>query len=124
MTDIPKFDIPENVRDMAGNSIKEARKTFMTFLESAQDAADKAEGSAMQMTEQARGMGRDALDFTQHSMAKTFDYAEKMLKAKDPAELMSLQQEYIASQMEAMQGEAKKFADKVSSIASDAAKTK
>ncbi|MEO1200803.1 MAG: phasin family protein [Pseudomonadota bacterium] len=124
MVDTPKFEIPDNMREMASSSLAEARKALMSMLDNAAEATEKVEGSAMNLTEQARGMGREAMDFTQSSMAKTFDYAEKMLKAKDPSEIFALQQEYLTAQMEAMQGEAKKFADKMSSIASEAAKTK
>ena len=122
MADAPKFEIPESIRDMAGNSLSEARKALMSLLDQAQEATAQMEGSAQQMTEQARGMGREAMDFTQASMAKTFDYAERMLKAKDPAELMSLQQEYLAAQMEAMQGEARKFAEKMTALTPGASK--
>ena len=39
-------------------------------------------------------------------MAATFDFAQKLMHAKDPAEVMRLQSEYLANQMKTLSTQA------------------
>jgi len=61
-----------------------------------------------------------AQDFSSNS----FEFAQKLVRAKDIQEVMALQQEYLQSQMKAMSAQAKDLGSSASKAAMDAAKPK
>ncbi|MBV6657970.1 MAG: phasin family protein [Devosiaceae bacterium] len=123
MTTTPKLEVPEAMRDFADQSVSQARKAFDTFMTNAQDAITKMEDGAS--TAQATGteMQKDAMAFAEEQVASAFDLAQKMVRAKDTTELMTIQANYMRQQMEAVQQQAQDVGSKMSAAAQDAAKS-
>ena len=47
------------------------------------------------------------MGFAEQNIANSFEFAQKLVRAKDIQEVMALQQEYLQSQMKAMSAQAK-----------------
>ena len=72
----------------------------------------------------AKDMGQKAMGFAEQNIANSFEFAQRLVRAKDIQEVMALQQEYLQSQMKAMSAQAKDLGSTAAKAATDAAKPK
>src|SRR5258708_10416193 len=119
-----RFEIPKEVRSMAEASFDQARKAFENFLASAQQAAAKIEGQGATVRAGAKDIGAKAVSYAEQNVRASLDYAEKLLHAKDLAEVMRLHSEYVQNQMRFLAEQASEMGQIVSRAAMDAAKPK
>lgn len=123
MTKTP-YEIPAEMREFAEKSVDQARKAFDGFITAAQKATDQVQKSA----DTARSTAMDATGkvFAQAeaNVSAAFDHAQKLVRAKDLAEVMALQTEYMKSQMAALQQQMKDIGADVQKAASSMTKTK
>jgi phasin len=96
-----RFEIPEQMRDMAEKSVSEARQAFERFLDAAQQAATQAEGSSRSLGEGAADFSRQSLLFLEDNVAASFDLAQRLVQARTLEEMAALQQEFLQRQMTA-----------------------
>ena len=64
------------------------------------------------------------MSFAEQNIANSFEFAQKLVRAKDIQEVMALQQEYLKSQMKAMSAQAKDLGAAATKAAMDSAKPK
>src|SRR6478735_949023 len=64
MANLPSFEVPQQMRDLAENNITQARKAFDSFMEAAKRGAETMRGSAE--------LSRTSM---QDMSARRFDYA-------------------------------------------------
>jgi phasin len=119
-----KFEIPKDIRAMAEAGVEQARKAFDTFVSAAQNAANDLEGRGQAVRDNARDLGAKAVSYAEKNVSASLDYAEKLVKAKDVAEIMRLHSEYVQAQMQALAEQAREFGQTVTRSAMDAAKPK
>lgn len=108
MTDIPRFEIPQQMRALAENSVAQARTAF-----------DSVMGVTKRGTEAMRGMGGPmapgvdlyarGLDYAEQNVHAALDHAHQLSQAGTVQEILSLQTEFLRSQFLAMQGQAKEL---------------
>ena len=103
----PSYQVPTEVREFAEKSVVRARKAFEGFSSSAQKAIDSIDTSAVPFTEGAKDAGTTALSFAEANMKAAFDHAQKFVQAKDVNEVLTLESEFVKSQFEAFQEQAK-----------------
>jgi len=116
------FEIPEQMRDFADQSVDQARKAFDEYMSATRKAVGSAEQTAQTVKAGAGDMGRAALEFTEEHVSAAFDLAQKMVRAKDPQEMMQLQSEYLKKQMEALGEQVRELGDKAAKTAQDVAR--
>jgi phasin len=97
-----QFAIPNEVRAFAEQSVAQARKAFEGFAQAASQAVGQIHGQAQAAHSGAGEIAQKSMDFAEKNMAATFDFAQKLMHAKDAAEIMGLQSEYLARQMQAI----------------------
>jgi len=119
-----RFEIPKEMRSMAEASFDQARKTFENFLASAHQTAARIEGQGASVRAGAKDIGAKAVSYAEKNVQASLDYAEKLLHAKDLAEVMRLHSEYVQNQMRALAEQASEMGQLVSRAAMDAAKPK
>jgi phasin len=95
------FDIPDQMRDMADRSVDQARKAFEQFMEATQQAVAKTEGSARSIREGAADVNRQAIAYLEENIAKSFDFAQQLARARTVEEMIALQREFVERQMAA-----------------------
>lgn len=122
-TNPPPFEIPEQMRTMAQSSVEQAKKAFDEFITAANKAVGKLDDSANAMQVTAADLNKKALGFAEENIATSFDFASKMVKAKDLQEMMKLQADFMKAQMANLGTQARDFGDAATKAAADAAKT-
>lgn len=119
MQDKP-YEIPEEMRDFAEKSVSQARKAFDGFIGAANKAVDAAQGSAATMHTSAADMAKKTISYAEQNVAAAFDLAQRMVRARDPQEVMQLQAEYMRSQFAALQTQMKDVGSAVQEQVKDA----
>jgi phasin len=117
-----RFEIPEQMRELADKSVGQARKAFEQFLDATQKAMASAEGSAKTFTEGAADISRQSLAFMEDNVAASFDLAQRLVQARTAEEIAALQQEYIRRQMKVLTEQGKQLSEMATRSAASAAK--
>ena len=102
------FEIPNDLRDFAERSVEQARKAFEGFLSVAQRASGVA-GDAATTPSGVKSVSAHVLSYTERNVNAAFDLAQKLARAKDPQEALTLQGEYLRTQLAVLQEQAKEF---------------
>ena len=103
------FEIPNGLRDFAERSVEQARKAFEGFLTVAQRASGVAGEATNTSQSGAKSVGAHVLTYTERNVNAAFDLAQKLVRAKDPQEALTLQNEYLKAQLAALQEQAKEL---------------
>jgi phasin len=107
MANAPNFEVPTQMRQFAEQSLEQARKAVDGFMTAAQKTVTTMEAQATTAQSGAKDVGQKAMGFAEQNIANSFEFAQKLVRAKDLQEVMALQQEFLASQMKAMSEQAK-----------------
>jgi phasin len=116
----PKFEIPAEMRDFAGKSVAQAKLAFDSFVSAAQQAVSTAETHAVTARTGAKEAGDLAMRFAERNIASSFDFAQKLVRAKDPQEVASLHAEYVKSQVATLTDQAKELSKQAVKMAGQA----
>ena len=125
MADNPwNFDVPTQMRQFAEQSVEQAKKAVDGFLTAAQKTAAALETQATTAQSGAKDVREKVMGFAEQNIANSFEFAQKLVRAKDVQEVLALQQEFLRSQMAAMQTQAKDLGSAAQKAAVDATKQK
>jgi phasin len=122
--DIPKFEIPNDMRSMAEANFGRARQAFDQFVTNAHATAGRIEERNATVRAGARDISSKALAYAETNVQSSLDYAQSLLKAKDLTEIMKLHSDYVQGQMRALAEQASEMGQIVSRAAMDAVKPK
>jgi phasin len=118
------FDVPTQMRQFAEQSVEQARKAVDGFMTAAQKAVSTAEAQAVSAQTSAKDVGHKAMSFAEQNIAHSFEFAQKLVRAKDIQEVLALQQDYLQTQMKAMSEQAKDLGSAAGKAAADSARQK
>jgi phasin len=110
------IDVPEHVRQAAGTSIAQAKQAVDQCLRQATNLQEKVETSAQSVQAGARAMNQTVLAAAEANINASFDFAQQLVRAKDPQEIVTLQQRFLQQQLERLQ-------DQIKQIGSTASRT-
>jgi phasin len=111
------FEIPQEMRDFAEKSVAQAKQAFDGFIAATQHAVGTAETQAKTMQTGARQAGELAMKFAERNVQASFEFAQRLLQAKDAKEVTSLQAEFLKSQITALTEQAKELSQQASKVA-------
>ena len=111
-----KFEIPAEMRAMAEKSVEQARQAFDTFVAAAKHAVDTAESQAKDAQSGAKEAGELAMRFAERNIASSFEFAQKLVRAKGPQEVLALHAEYTKGQIAALSEQAKELSQKAAKV--------
>src|ERR1700687_5636292 len=103
------FEIPAEMRAMAEKSVEQAKQAFDSFISAAQHAVNTAESQAAHSKSGAKKIGKLPISCTQRSVASSFEFAEKLVRAKDSQEVTALHADYVQSQIAEFTEQAKQL---------------
>ncbi len=103
------FEVPNDLRDLAEQSVEQARKAFESFLAVAQRTAGAAGDAAGAGHGGVKPVAAHVLGYMERNVNAAFDLASKLVRARDPQEAFALQSEYLKSQLSSLQTQAKDF---------------
>jgi phasin len=118
------FEIPDQMRKAADQSVTEARKAFSQFVDATGKAMADAEGAARTLGESASDMSRQSLAFVEENVSRSFDLVQRLVQARTPQEIAALQQEYLQRQMAAITEQGKALGEMAGRAAAAAAPPK
>ncbi len=117
------LEIPPEMRAFAEKSVSEARKAFETYMDAATKAFGTVEQSAQTMQTNARELGKKAIGFAEGNVSATLDFAQKLVQAKDAADVMRLQTEFTQAQMKSLSEQTKALGDSATQAGKSAFET-
>ncbi len=103
------FEIPNELRDFADRSVEQARKAFEGFVSVAQKAAGTVDAAAETTQSNVKSVGAQVFGFAEQNVNAAFDLAHKLVQAKDPQEALTLQSEFLKTQLSSLQAQAKEI---------------
>jgi len=111
------FEIPAKMRAFAEKSVEQAKQAFESVIAAAQHAVNTAETQAVAAGNGAKEVGEMAIGFAQRNVASSFEFAEKLVRAKDAQELTALHTEFVKSQIAALTDQAKELSKQAAELA-------
>lgn len=119
-----QFAMPNEVRAFVEQSVAQARAAFDGIVQAANQAVSQWHGQAQAARAGASEIAHKSMGYVEQNMATTFEFAQKLMNAKDPAEVMRLQSEYLSNQMKTLSSQAQDLGQSAAKIVMDAAKPK
>jgi phasin len=102
---------------LAEKSVEQAKQAFDVFISAAQHAVSTAENQAASAQAGAKEVGELAMGFAERNIASSFEFARKLLQAKDPTDVMALHAEYVNSQIAVLTEQGKELTSRASKMA-------
>jgi|SRR4051794_35076074 len=103
------FQVPEEMRRMAEQSVTQTRQALESFLQAARRTAESMEQTADTLQTGSKDMAQRTFSAAEQNLRTTLDYAERFVRAKDLQEAAQIQSEFVRTQAEAMQAQMKEF---------------
>ena len=103
------FQVPEEMRRMAEQSVTQTRQALDSFLQAARRTAETMEQTTDRVQAGAKDMAQRTLSLAEQYIRTSLDYAERLVRAKDLQEAARIQSEFVRTQAEAMQAQMKEF---------------
>jgi phasin len=119
-----QFAMPNEVRAFVEQSVSHARTAFDGIAQAANQAVAQWHGHAQAARAGASEIAHKSMAYAEQNMEATFDFAQKLMHAKDPAEVMRLQSEYLNHQMRKLSAQAQELGQSAAKIVMDSAKPK
>jgi phasin len=99
MIDIPKYEIPEPVRELAERNIDQARQAYNKFLDMARQAQQSLAHSHDALSANALQLQARAAKFAEENINASFDFAAELARARDLKEYLEIQTKHAQAQM-------------------------
>jgi phasin len=118
------FEIPAEMRAFAEKSVEQAKQAFEGFITAAQRTVSAFEGRTETARKGAQDIGQKTMQFAERNITTSFDFAQKLVRARDVDEMLRLQADYIRTQMQALAEQAKELGEGVTRTAAETGKSK
>lgn len=119
---VPGLEVPPEMRAFAEKSVEQAKSAFDNYMSQATKAMGTAEGQTDAMTSGARDVSRQAFGFAEENVASAFAFAERLVRARDPQEIMQLQSEFAKETMQKLADQSKAMGEQMQAAAREATK--
>lgn len=114
--------VPPQFRVMAEKNVEQAKKAYEQYVSTTERMLNTIEDATRQAWSGARDVNLRMLGFADANAKAGFDYAERMVKAKDVKEFTTLQQDYLKQATERMGTQMREIQQMASQGAKDALK--
>jgi phasin len=110
---LPKFEIPNEMRDFAEKSVEQAKKAFDGFMGAAHKAVDTVNEKTNIASMPGADFTRKAMAQAESNVSAAFEHAQRLVRAKDAQEVMKLQTEFLQAQLAQVQAQMKEMGGNV-----------
>lgn len=100
MTDIPKMEIPDAVRQAAEKNIEQSRAAYSQLLDVMKKSQEQITRSSEAMTETALDLQARMMRFTQENLDAGFKLATELARARDMKDYFEIQSRHAQRQMQ------------------------
>lgn len=115
--DVPHFEIPEAVRELAERNVEQARAAYSQFLDMARQAQELVTKSSDAMAQSSREIQAKALRYAEQNMAANFAFASELARARDLKEYVEIQSRYAQRQMQTYSQQAQELGRMLAEVA-------
>jgi phasin len=119
-----QFQIPNEMRAFAEQGVAQARKAFDGFILAANQAVGHMQGHAKAAQSGATEIAQRSMTYAEKNVAATFDFAQKLMRAKDASEVMALQSEFLSGQIQTLSTQVQDLGQSAAKIVVDVGKAK
>jgi phasin len=116
----PTFNnmFPPEMRAFAEQSVAQAQKAFEEMMSATQRAVSSFGGQTPFANSGMFGLQQKVVSFSERNVRASFEFAQKLLHAKDGQEIMQLHAEFVKAQIQALTEQAKELTQHASSAIS------
>ncbi|MDC7788225.1 phasin family protein [Rhodoplanes sp. TEM] len=118
----PSFEIPAEMRAVAERSVEQAKLAFNNYMQAAQEAVSAFEERVKASQVGAQGISKKAMNFAERNVISAFEFAQRVVQAKDIQELVKMQTEFVQSQMHVLSEQLKDLGETATRTAMDSVK--
>ncbi|MFN3659035.1 MAG: phasin family protein [Pseudolabrys sp.] len=111
------FDMPNEMRAFAEKSVEQARAAFDSFISAAQQAVNTAQAQAVSAQTGAREVGELALRYAEENISASFSLAQRLMTAREPAEIAAIHADYVKNQIATLTDQAKELSKRAIKLA-------
>jgi len=108
---------PPEMRTFAEQSVTQAKKAFDELMAATQRTVSTFEGQTTSAQSGFRGLQQKVVTFSDRNIAASFEFAQKLLRARDGEEAMRLHAEYVKAQVQALTEQARDLAQSAAASA-------
>jgi len=111
MADHPFNDfVPPEMRNFAEQSVQQAKKAFDDLMNATQKAVSTFEGHASSAQATALELQRKVVGYSERNVGASLEFAQRLLQAKTPEDVMKLHADYVKTQVQALTDQARDIA--------------
>ena len=116
------LEIPKEMRAVAEQSVERAKLAFNNYLQAAQESVSTLDHWVKASQAGAQGLCNKAMNFAQRNVLSAFEFAQKIVQAKDIQELIQTQTEFVQSQMQVLSEQVKVLGEAATQTTMDSLK--
>jgi phasin len=121
MYDLPKFEVPEAMREFAEKGVQQAKDAYQRIKTAAEETTDILEDTYTTATRGATDYNLKALEALRENVNASFDYAQKLIGVKSVSEAVELSASHVRKQFETLSTQAKELAALAQKVAVETA---
>ena len=119
-----QFAMPNEVRAFVEQSVAQARTAFNGVAEAANQAVKQWQGQTEAARSGAAEIAHKSMAYAEKNLEATFDFAQKLMQAKDANDVMRLQSEFLTNQMQRLSTQVQELGQSAAKIVMDLSKPK
>ena len=116
------FEIPKEMRAVAEQGVEQAKLAFNNYMQAAQEAVSAFDQWIKASQVGAEGISKKAMSFAERNVLSAFEFAQKIVEAKDIQELIRMQTAFVQSQIEILSEQVKDLGETATKTAMESVK--
>ena len=100
MAELPRFEMPEALRDLTERNMEQARTAYSQFMDVTRKTQEMMSQSSTVMAGGVREIQERSLRYAQLNLDASFTLAGELARARDPKEALEIQAKFARQQME------------------------
>src|SRR5215468_1083029 len=100
--DLSKLEVPPAFREYADGAVIQAKRGHEKLKAAVEEATELLESTYTTVSKGASDYGMKVIEITRINTNTAFDFAEKLLAAKTPAEVVTLANSHASKQLETL----------------------
>lgn len=120
MNDANNFDIPAPVRQMAEKSVEQTKEAYDRLMDAARQAQGMFASSSNVVGAGSKEIQEKTMQYAEANVQAGFDFAERLVKAKDLQEVLDIQTQFARQQMETYSQQAQEISQMIAEAAQKA----
>ena len=114
--------VPPEMRKLAEQSVQQAKKAFDELMTATQRAVSTFESQASSAQNTAVELQRKVVSYSERNVGASLEFAQKLLQARAPEDVVKLHADYVKAQMQALTEQARDIAQHAAKAAKPAGK--